>query len=76
MFMISVFASGYFVLFCRCWRGAAKSQVFSLLVCLLAIRFVVGACLSERRSKMIPYLVLPFVFAFVTDQLAIQIMGH
>ena len=74
--MVSILCHGHFVLSCKCWRGEAKSEVFGILIFVLTLRFAVAFCLGERRSKMITYLFLPLISAFIINQLAIRIMGH
>lgn len=61
---------------CQCPCGQVTASVFDKGMCLLWIRLFIGFFLGEKRIKIVIYLIMPFVIAFMVSFLGQIIWPH
>jgi hypothetical protein len=69
-------AYNMFSIGCRCPCGLETARVYDKGMYLLWIRLFAGLLLGEKRSKIIIYMIMPFVIALVVSVLGQMIWPH
>ena len=69
-------AYNMFSIGCRCTCGLETARVYDKGMYLLWVRLFAGLLLGEKRSKIIIYMIMPFVIALVVSVLGQMIWPH